>query len=108
MLDYAVNQQRDRIRDRRRQLRAPRCRLGLHAEYHDFAGRIAKELERDHKVRESQLMHRRLSGQTLKRLPFEAKKRSRRFTNIDGIDHQETPDAGEVVEQPKPLRSAVE
>ena len=53
-------------------------------------------------------MHGGLSGQTLERLPFKAKNRSGRFTNIDGIDHEETPDAGDVVKQPKPLRSAVE
>ena len=108
MLDYAVNQQRNCIRDRLCQLRTPLRRLGLHAEYHDFAGRLAEELKRDHEIRESQLMYGRLSRQTLKRRLFEAKKRSGRFTNIDGIDHQETPDPGDVVKQPKPLRSAVE
>ena len=57
LLDYAFNQLRDRIRDRLRQLCAPLRRIGLHAEYHNFPGRFAEQLERDHKIRVSQLMH---------------------------------------------------
>ena len=96
------------MRDRRRQLRAPLCRFGLHAEYHHFAGRIAEELERDHEIRESQLMHRRFSRQALKGVSFEAKKRSGRFADVDSVDHEKPPDAGDVVEQTEALRAAVE
>jgi hypothetical protein len=107
LLDYAVNQRRDRIRDRLCQFCAPLRRIGLHAKYHNFARGVAQELERDHEIRESQLMDTRLSREALKRLPFEAKKRSSGFANVDCIDHQETPDAGDEVKQTEPLRAAI-
>jgi len=65
-------------------------------------------LERYHQIGESELVYARFSRQTLKRLPFETKKRAGRFGNIDRVNNQQTPDAGDVVEQTEPLRAAVE
>jgi len=106
--DDIVDEGRESSGDGLSQLGAPLRGTGLHAEDHDFAGRLAEQLKGDHQIGETELVYGRFAGKTAQGGAFETEQGSDGFSGIDGIDYEKSIDSGDVRQERETLRAAVE